>query len=306
MKPYDFRKALPGRRSILWYCAIEMASRFSRRTFIATTAAAAAPLAALAKQKEKKIPIGLELYSVRDELKKDPSATLQEVGKMGYECVEFFAPYFEWDAAHAKEVRKQLDDIGLSCYSTHNDEKSFTADGMAHAIELNKILGTHYVVLASPGKKLTTIDEYKQIADMLNHANKAMELQGLHAGYHNHDAEWHAIGGQVPMQVLAANTDKSIMLQLDVGTCVAAGADPVAWINDHPKRIRSMHLKDWSPGKGYQVLFGEGVVPWKKIFAAAENKGGVEYYLIEQEGSRFPELETAQRCLIAYRNLRKE
>jgi sugar phosphate isomerase/epimerase len=65
-----------------------------------------------------------------------------------------------------------------------------------------------------------------------------------------------------------------------------------------------MHLKDWSPDKGYHVLFGEGVVPWKKLFAAAESKGGAEYYLIEQEGSRFPELETADRCLVAYKDLR--
>lgn len=273
---------------------------FSRRSFLA--AAAAAPVALWAKQKN--IPIGLELYSVRDQLKKDPTATLKAVGKMGYECVEFYAPYFQWNTDHAKEVRQQLDDLGLRCYSTHNDMKSFTTDGIGHAIELNKILGTRYVVLASPDRKLTTIDEYGQLADTLNHANKTFELQGLHAGYHNHDAEWHSIEGQVPMQVLAAKTDKSIMLQLDVGTCVEAGADPVAWIYSHPKRIRSLHLKDWSPDKGYQVLFGEGTVPWKKIFAAAESKGGVEYYLIEQEGSRFPELETADRCLVAYHDLR--
>ncbi|HEY7307690.1 MAG TPA: sugar phosphate isomerase/epimerase [Bryobacteraceae bacterium] len=278
-----------------------MSLKPSRRTFLAA-AAAAAPLAALGKG--KKIPVGLELYSVRDELKKDLMGTLQGVAKMGYECVEFYAPYFQWSTDYAKQVRKQLDDLGLRCYSTHNDTKSFTQDGIGHAIELNKILGTRYVVMSSPGRELTAIDGYKQIADTLNHANKTFELQGLHAGYHNHDAEWHAIDGQVPMQVLASNTDKSIMLQLDVGTCVEAGADPVAWIESHPKRIRSLHLKDWSPDKGYKVLFGEGAAPWKKIFAAAESKGGVEYYLIEQEGSRFPERETADRCLVAYRDLR--
>ena len=109
--------------------------------------------------------------------------------------------------------------------------------------------------------------------------------------------------GQIPMQILADNTDKSIMLQLDVGTCVEAGADPVTWINTHPGRIKSLHLKEWSPDKGYHVLFGQGVVQWRQIFAAAEAKGGVEYYLIEQEGSDFPELETADRCLIAYKEI---
>jgi sugar phosphate isomerase/epimerase len=93
------------------------------------------------------------------------------------------------------------------------------------------------------------------------------------------------------------------MLQLDVGTCLETGNDPVAWIRANPKRIRSLHLKDWSPAKGYRVLFGQGVAPWKKIFEAAESVGGVEYYLIEQEGSDYPELETADRCLVAYKDL---
>jgi sugar phosphate isomerase/epimerase len=95
------------------------------------------------------------------------------------------------------------------------------------------------------------------------------------------------------------------MLQLDVGTCLNSGGDPAAWIRSNPGRIRSIHLKDWSsdPAKGYQVLFGEGDAKWKDIFAAAESVGGVEYYLLEQEGSRFGELETAKRCLDAYHKI---
>ncbi|HXI89548.1 MAG TPA: sugar phosphate isomerase/epimerase, partial [Blastocatellia bacterium] len=105
--------------------------------------------------------------------------------------------------------------------------------------------------------------------------------------------------------VLAANTSKDIVLQLDVGTCLHAGADPVAWIKANPGRIISMHCKDWSPepAKGYSVLFGEGTAPWKKIFEAAEKNGGIQYYLIEQEGSAFPPLETVRRCLAAFHQL---
>jgi sugar phosphate isomerase/epimerase len=110
------------------------------------------------------------------------------------------------------------------------------------------------------------------------------------------------------MEVIAAGTPKEVMLQLDVGTCVEAGADPVAWIRANPGRIRSIHCKDWGagggPNRGYRVLFGEGDAPWKAIFTAAESAGGVEYYLIEQEGSRFPELETAQRCLENWKKMR--
>ncbi|HZS56172.1 MAG TPA: sugar phosphate isomerase/epimerase, partial [Bryobacteraceae bacterium] len=94
------------------------------------------------------IPVGLELYSVRDELKKDLTGTVDGVAKMGYECVEFFAPYFDWTPDFAKQVRKQLDDLKIRCYSTHNGVESF-GNGLDHAIELNKILGAKYIVMAS-------------------------------------------------------------------------------------------------------------------------------------------------------------
>lgn len=274
--------------------------RFSRRVLLG--AAAAAPFASLFG-KAKAIPVGLELYSVRDELKKDLPGTLHAVANMGYECVEFFAPYYDWTPEAAKNVRKQLDDLKLKCYSTHNGIESFSPEGLGKAIELNKVLGSRYIVLAHPGDKIKTLDDWKRVVDVLNTANHRMGSEGLHPGYHNHDAEWKPIDGQKPIEVIAANTDKKIMLQLDVGTCVAAGSDPVAWIQKNPGRIKSLHLKEWSPEKHYRVLFGEGVAPWKEIFAAAESTGGVEYYLIEQEGSEYPELETAERCLVAYRNL---
>jgi sugar phosphate isomerase/epimerase len=271
----------------------------SRRSFVAAAlpAVAAWKLAAM----DKHIPVGLELYSVRDELKKDLPGTVDAVAKMGYECVEFFSPYFDWTPDYAKQVRKQLDDLKIRCYSTHNNMESF-GNGLDHAIELNKILDTKYIVLASAGKP-SSIDEWKRVADTLNQTNERMSSHGLHAGYHNHAVEWRPVNGQIPMQVLADNTDKSVMLQLDVGTCVEAGSDPVAWIESHPGRIRSVHLKDWSADKGYRVLFGQGAVPWKEVLAAAESKGGVEYYLIEQEGSEFPEMETADRCLIAFKSI---
>jgi sugar phosphate isomerase/epimerase len=253
--------------------------------------------------KDKRIPVGLELFSVREELKKDLPGTLDRVAKMGYECVEFYAPYYDWTADQAKQVRGQLNNLGIRCYSTHNGMQSFTSEGLQKAIELNKILGTKYVVLAHPGE-VHTLEDWKRVIETLNQGNRRLSEDGLHAGYHNHDLEWKPVGGQKPIQLIAANTDKSIMLQLDVGTCLETGSDPVAWIEQNPGRIRSVHLKDWSPEKGYRVLFGEGVAPWKNIFAAAESGGGVEYYLIEQEGSDYPEFETADRCLGAYRNLR--
>jgi sugar phosphate isomerase/epimerase len=272
----------------------------TRRSFLAASAMAPAVLSAADDQK---IPVGLELYSVRNEMGKDLPTTVTAVAKMGYQVVEFFSPYYQWTEDYAKQVRKLLDDLGIRCNSTHNGPSSFS-DGIQKAIDLNKILGAKYIVLASAGNP-KTLDGWKQVADTLTQACEKFRPAGLRAGYHNHQTEFQTLEGKRPIEVIAANTPRDFMLQLDVGTCVEVGSDPVAWIKANPGRINSLHLKDWKPGTdGYSVLFGEGVCPWQQILAAAESTGGVEYYLIEQEGSRFPELETAQRCLDAYRKLR--
>jgi len=271
----------------------------SRRSFLGTMAAA--PLVAAASA-SKSIPVGLELYSVRDDLKKDLMGTVRGVARIGYQCVEFYAPYFDWTTDYAGKVRAELDELGIHCYSSHNGLKSFTPEGLSKSMDLNKTLGSRYVVLASPGE-LKGLDDYERVAETLNRADDTMKRQGLHAGYHNHGAEWRPVAGRRPMDVLAATLEKDIMLQFDVGTCLEAGGDPVAWIEQNPGRIRSMHVKDWSPQRGYKVLTGEGIAPWKKIFAAAETTGGIEYYLIEQEGSDYPEMETAEKCLAAFRKL---
>jgi sugar phosphate isomerase/epimerase len=271
----------------------------SRRAFFALTAAA--PLASVVAQ-GKSLPVGLELFSVRNELQKDLMGTVRAVAKMGYQDVEFFSPYFAWKPDYAKEVRKMMDDAGIRCLSTHNGPESFKPEGLPHAIELNNILGSQFIVLASAGR-VSTLDGWKEVAGRLNEGAEKMKAASLRAGYHNHQLEFTALDGKRPMEVLAANTTPDVMLQLDVGTCIEAGSDPVAWIEQNPGRIRSMHCKDWSRERGYKVLVGEGVAPWKKLFEAAERTGGIEFYLVEQEGSDYPELETAQRCLASFRKL---
>jgi len=274
----------------------------TRRRFLA--ASATLPYA-FAHAGVNTIPVGLELYSVREALKKDPEGTVRAVAQMGYQCVEFYAPYYDWTEAQAKQMRKLLDDLGIRCYSTHNNEAYLTHEAAGRTRDLNRILGSKYVICAHADPKPDP-DGWKAIADELNAAAEQLEPAGLYVGYHNHKAEFVASNGQRPMDVLAKNTKSSVVLQLDVGTCLEAGSDPVAWINANPGRVRSIHCKDWSsdPAKGYTVLFGEGVADWKKIFAAAESGGGVEYYLVEQEGSRFPELDTARKCLATFRTLR--
>ncbi|HKE23263.1 MAG TPA: sugar phosphate isomerase/epimerase family protein [Bryobacteraceae bacterium] len=275
----------------------------SRRVFLALSGAAGLKPGRAAGA----VPIGLELYSVRDELSRDPQGTVRAVAKMGYQVVEFFAPYFTWTTDQAKETRKRMDDLGIRCNSTHNNQPSFSTEGLPKAIELNHIIGSKYIVMASAGR-VNGLDGWKKVADQLAAVSEKLQPEGLRTGYHNHKPEFMVIEGKRPMEVIAAGTPKEVMLQFDVGTCVEAGTDPVAWINANPGRIRSIHCKDWGagagPDRGYRVLFGEGDAPWKAIFTAAESAGGVEYYLIEQEGSRFPELETAQRCLENWKKMR--
>ena len=279
-------------------------SMISRRRFLAATAVA--PLA-LAAPAGSQIPIGLELYSVRDELVKDLPGTVRAVAKMGYQVVEFFSTYYAWTPQQAKDVRKLLDDLGIKCNSTHNGLNALKPDGIAKAIDLNQTIGAKYIVLASAGR-VNGLDGWRGVGETLTQAAEKLRPLGMRAGYHNHQAEFTPVEGKRPMEILAATTPKDVMLQLDVGTCVEVGSDPVAWINANPGRINSLHLKEWAagagPDKGYKALFGEGEVPWKKVLDAAESKGGVEFYLIEQEGSRYPPLETAEKCLAAYKKLR--
>lgn len=280
---------------------MESRNNFTRRSFFAL--AAAGPLATRALA-GKDVPVGLELWSVRKALAKDLMGTVRAVGEMGYGGVEFFSPYTKWTPGYAKQVRKLLDDVGIRCHSTHNSHQTFSPENLPKAIELNKILGSRMIVMASAGK-VDGLDGWKRVAETLTKGAAIMKPAGIGAGYHNHSAEFRPLDGTRPIEVIAANTPQAVTLQLDVGTCVETGNDPVAWINQNPGRIRSIHCKDWSsdPAKGYRVLFGEGDAPWKAIFAAAEKVGGVRQYLIEQEGSRFPELETVKKCLADFKRI---
>ncbi len=271
----------------------------SRRSFLALSATIPFSLRALAATS---IPVGLELYSVRNALKDDPMGTVRTVAQMGYQCVEFYAPYFDWTEPQTKLMKKLLDDLGIRCFSTHNSSSYFTAENLKRVRDMNLILGSKCVVMSSSQPK-PGLDGWKEVADTLNSAADQLEPAGLKAGYHNHEREFTPVEGRRPIEILAKNTKPSVTLQLDVGTCLEAGSDPVAWIRANPGRIRSIHCKDWSQeaGKGYTVLFGEGTADWKNIFAAAESVGGVEYYLVEQEGSRFSEFDTAKKCLQTFR-----
>jgi len=147
-----------------------MNDSLSRRSFLATTAASAA---SGIFADNPSIPVGLELYSVRDDLKKDLMGTVRAVAKMGYQDVEFFSPYLQWTPDYAHQVRTTLDDAGIKCWSTHNDSQAFSGDKLQHAIELNKIIGSRFVVMAHPGNP-KTLDDFQRIAEVLNSATEKL------------------------------------------------------------------------------------------------------------------------------------
>jgi sugar phosphate isomerase/epimerase len=273
----------------------------SRRSFLALSAMLPLSLRAFAATS---IPVGLELYSVRNALKDDLTGTVRTVAQMGYQCVEFYAPYFDWTEPQTKDMKKLLDDLGIRCFSTHNSFSYFTPENLKRAADMNLILASKYVIMSS-SKPKPGLDGWKEVADTLNTAADQLEPAGLKTGYHNHQLEFTPVEGKRPIEILAKNTKSSVVLQFDIGTCLEAGSDPVGWIRANPGRIKSIHCKEWAPGpdRGYTVLLGEGVADWKGIFAAAESVGGVEYYLVEQEGSRFSEFDTAKKCLETFRRM---
>src|SRR5258707_825791 len=143
----------------------------SRRSFLAFSATVPWALSARAA---KSIPAGLELYSVRNELKKDPEGTVRAVAQMGYQSVEFYAPYFEWSESQTKQMRKLLDDLGIRCFSTHNDSSYLSPEKIGRARDMNLILGSNYVVMVSSDPK-PGLDGWKLIADPLNFAADRLE-----------------------------------------------------------------------------------------------------------------------------------
>lgn len=283
--------------------------QLNRRELLSTFTTAAATAAAFrssAFAAPRHYPIGLELYSVRDQLAKDLKGTVREVAKLGYECVEFYAPYFRWTPEYAKEVRALLDELHIKCLSTHNDMQSFTEKGLPKAIELNRILGAKYIVMAHPGN-VKGLDGWKKVADVLNKAVAPMKDAGMRPGYHNHDLEFRTIDGGLPIDIICG-TDAQVGLQVDTGGCLEGGGDPAALIAKNKGRVFSLHCKEWSndPKKGFRVLIGDGINKWKEILAAAEANGGLEYFLVEQEGADLPPMETAGRCLELFKKLRGE
>ncbi|MFN8004584.1 MAG: hypothetical protein U0X75_26625 [Acidobacteriota bacterium] len=147
-------------------------------------------------------------------MQKDLMGTVRKVAQLGYEVVEFYSPYTQWTTDYAKEVRKLLDELKIKCLSTHNSANVFTPENLPKAIELNQIIGSKTLVMASAGRVEGGLDGWKGVAAKLTAAQEKLKPLGMRAGFHNHKTEFMPIDGKRPMDILAANTPKDVTLHL--------------------------------------------------------------------------------------------
>jgi sugar phosphate isomerase/epimerase len=261
----------------------------SRRTFL-KTAGAAATLAAAGSHLAAaplSLPIGLQLYSVRNLLPKDFDGTLHQLSAAGYKVVEA-AGYFNKPAT---EFRRSLDQAGLRCVSTHHPLVMLRSQ-LDQLIEYGHAVGLEYMVCSSSGgvhrdpsaQGELTLDDWRYVADEFNRIGEKVKAAGMSFGIHNHTPEFAVENGVVVYDELLRLTDpKLVVFEMDCGWVTAAGRNPVDYLSRTPQRFPLMHVKDMvreANGQYHSVVLGHGLVDYRPILRAAT---GLKYYFIEQE-----------------------
>ena len=277
----------------------------SRRALLALGAAA------LRGQGARHIPVGLLIYAVLADWKRDFDGTLQAIARMGYEGVEL-TQYEGWTPARGKEVRSLLDSIRLKVFATHTEPEYFVpGDKMKGMIELNEILGTQTVccvrgLAATPSgigyhpKSAGELEAWKELTDVLQAASETLRRHRMACSFHNHAVEFQPKDGVKPIDILAKS--KNLLFHIDVNVCRRAGSDPVAFMQQYPGKTESLLLTDGpADADRHAPALGKGDTPWKEVFAAAEGGGGVKYYLLTHGATALTPLETVKRDLDEYR-----
>lgn len=247
-----------------------------------------------------KIPIGLQLYSVRNQCADDLMGVLESVAKMGYEGVEFAG----YHGHEPNAIRKKLDEVKLQCPSTHTGFDQLSDDKFDETVDLHHVLGAKTVVVPWLAEELrATPEACKKTAQKLTKLTERLQEKGLRLGFHAHHADMHPLdGGESAWYILAKHTPKDFVMQYDTANGMAGGADPVQPILDLPGRGQLVHLKEWN-GEHGTAMIGEGDVPWQRVFDAAEKFAGVEWYIVEHENDHSASpMDDVDRCL---QNLRR-
>ena len=266
---------------------------------MAAVGAAVFPASVFAAKKEKGI-IGLQLYSIRQEMSEDPLGSLTEVAKMGYKYVEH-ANYVnrKFYGYSAPEFRKVLDDLGLNMISGHtvmgrqhwDESKNDFSDSWKMTVEDAAVLGQKYVVSPSmDGSMRKTYDDFKHYMDIFNKCGDLCKSQGMKFGYHNHDFEFsEKLNNEKLFDIMMKNIDpERVVIQLDIGNLYNGGAVAIDVVNQYPGRFENIHVKDEILGDGgrekyVSTIIGKGIVNAREVVDLATKIGGTKVYIIEQE-----------------------
>ncbi len=237
-----------------------------------------------------KIPVGLELYSLREQCKTDLAGMIAAVSKIGYKGVEF-AGYHGHSAA---ELRKMLDDNGIVACGTHTPYESVLKDKLQETIEFNRTIRNKFLIV--PSMRAESKEAWMEKARLFNDLAQQVKAEGMSIGYHAHAHDFKKIEGETSWDIFAQHTHKEVILQLDTGNASDGGADVLAVLRKHPGRTRSIHVKPF--GGGPEDVIGQDKLDWKAIFAFCETTGKTDWYVIEHESSKDP-LETVKRSFEA-------
>ena len=243
-----------------------------------------------------KVPLGIQLWTVKDEAEKDLEGTLRKLYALGFREIEFAGFY----GKPAAEIGALLKTIGLTPVSMHAGADAIAATP-DQIIADAKTLGLKYIICSSPmsdaakaklewAKKMDALDpgDWKMNAVLFNKFGKQVKDAGLTFGYHNHHVEFKKFGDKTAYETLMAETDASLVkIELDVGWAVAASQDPLAILNKYKGRVVALHVKDIGklnadPHLATTTAVGEGTIDWKKVIGTA-HANGVEHYFYEQE-----------------------
>ena len=250
------------------------------------------------------LPIGVQLYTVKDELAKNFFVTLKRLALIGYKEVET-AGFLDKTAS---EWRQTLDRLDLRCPSAHCVKTYQSDDEIKRTGDFCKGLGAEYIICAQPGLRnpkrresagkpggsiddLMTLDDWKWNAERLNQIGELTKKAGIQLGYHNHNLEFTKYGDVVAYDELIRLTDSALVtFEMDCGWVVVAGHDPCKYLDRFPGRIQMLHVKDQK--SGYKAStgkdgaptteIGRGSVDWQRLFTAAK-KARVRHYFVEQE-----------------------
>ena len=247
------------------------------------------------------IPIGVQLYSVREDAKNDLPGVLEAIGKMGYDGVEF-AGFYGHEAA---QIKQWLDDNNLKCCGSHTGIQTLQGDELQKTIDFNKTLGNPYLIVPGLGREYTeSRDAWLKTAQLFNEISEKVRAQDCWIGYHNHHTEFTPLDGELPWDTFFGNTVKDVVMQLDSGNALQGGADIVPFLERYPGRALTVHLKEYDADND-KALIGEGKVRWNEIFDLCERSGNTQWYIVEQESYAFPPMECIDKCLQKLREMGK-